>query len=367
MIVSLLQKSIFLFRSILYYWNIRKSIALSARTISVGNISFGGSGKTTLVSFIAKSLLAANESVVILSRGYKRKSKDTFVIPPMQALPNVEDIGDEPYMLKKNLAQASLVVARDRIKEAKKSWELIQSKYVLLDDGFQHWRAERDLDIVLFNLKQWGKLGREALEASARAHCFVFTQFENIEKEKIKDIVRNLIKFSFKKKWPWQREIASSSFPSVFFLRYRALGLFQGSKLIHPREALSQKKVILLHGLASQSSIQASVERLGICVLKEFSFSDHHWIKKEEVQRIYNAFEKIRKEFHEGSNPESDSPLLLCTEKDYYRWLKAFSFCQKHFYYLKIEAEFSSPISMEGVIGGENDFLRLIKRPYFVK
>ena len=368
MIVSFIQKAISFLRRTPYCLKIKESIGLDACTISVGNISFGGAGKTTLVAFIIQRLLAKDKTVTILSRGYKRKSKDTILVPPMGALPSVEDVGDEPYMLKKNLPEASLLVATDRVKEAHGSWNSLQSQYVLLDDGFQYWRAKRDLDVVVLSLAQWKKVGREPMESLTRAHCLVLTHFENIKKEEIERRVRLLAKLPTQMQFPWQRkriEKVDHSSPYIFFLQHHPLGLFQGHNLSYPVNMLTGKKVILLHGLAFQSSIRASVERLGMEVVEEFSFSDHHWMEEEEAKNICAVFKKKRQALDVEQSSEHDSLILLCTEKDYYRWLEVFTAYKRYFYYLKIEGKFLSPISIKGVVGGESDFLKLIQEVEF--
>jgi tetraacyldisaccharide 4'-kinase len=121
--------------------------------ISVGNLAVGGTGKTPFVLLLVKKLAARGETPAILSRGYgaKRPPRHAAVVsrgrgPELDA----HVAGDEPVLLAKK-SSARVVIARRRIEAAKIAAGELGATVLVLDDGFQHRRLARDLDIVLLD------------------------------------------------------------------------------------------------------------------------------------------------------------------------------------------------------------------------
>ena len=102
------------------------------RVISVGNITLGGTGKTSLVEYIAKYLKSQGHKVAVLSRGYKRKITSYEL-----RVTSYENMGDEPYMLSRNLKDIPVIVNKDRVEAIKKAVADFGVDTVILDDGFQ--------------------------------------------------------------------------------------------------------------------------------------------------------------------------------------------------------------------------------------
>jgi tetraacyldisaccharide 4'-kinase len=128
-----------------------KSYELGARTISVGNITTGGTGKTPLVISIAENLAARGERVCILTRGYgrSRPKKRVVVSDGTHILANARSGGDEPVEMARALLGKAVVIAdRDRVAAGARAKERYGVTAFVLDDGFQHRRVRRDLDIV---------------------------------------------------------------------------------------------------------------------------------------------------------------------------------------------------------------------------
>lgn len=138
-------------RNALYDRGIFRSHALGAKTVSVGNITAGGTGKTPLVALVAEILANKGEKVCILTRGYGRKdvTRRVLVSDGKSILTDASTGGDEPVELARKLLEKAVVVA-DRDRTAAARWALGKFKITafVLDDGFQHRRAARDLDIV---------------------------------------------------------------------------------------------------------------------------------------------------------------------------------------------------------------------------
>ncbi len=138
-------------RNTLYDKGVFKTHPLGARTISIGNITVGGTGKTPLVALVAEILAVKGEKVCILTRGYGREDPQNRVLvtDSKSVLANVLQGGDEPVELAQKLLGKAIIIAdADRVSAAKWALSNFGVSIFVLDDGFQHRRAGRDLDIV---------------------------------------------------------------------------------------------------------------------------------------------------------------------------------------------------------------------------
>ncbi len=141
-------------RLFLYGAGILKTKRLPCAVISVGNITAGGTGKTPVTMHIAELLKKRGRRVAILSRGYKRRSKGVCVVSdgkdilldPLQA-------GDEPYLMALRLPGVPVIVGEDRVKAGEYLIKRFSPECIVLDDGFQHVRLSRDLNILLVDSK----------------------------------------------------------------------------------------------------------------------------------------------------------------------------------------------------------------------
>lgn len=160
---------------------------LPVPVLSVGNLTSGGSGKTPLVAALARELLARGLPVAALSRGYGRRSRSSYVLVSdgkrISAAP--EQAGDEPYELASSVPGLAVAVGADRLEVGRRLLEALGPHVMLLDDGFQHRRLHRDLDLVCLDagepasslsLLPAGRL-REPLASLARADALVWTRW----------------------------------------------------------------------------------------------------------------------------------------------------------------------------------------------
>lgn len=141
-------------KNLLYDKNIIKPKKVDAYVISVGNITTGGVGKTPVVSEIAKHFIELGEKVAIVSRGYggKLSNKNINLISDGENIfYNAKLAGDEPFWLAQNTKGAIVVTSKNRYAAAKYAIEKFGVTKIILDDGFQHRKLHRDLDIVLMD------------------------------------------------------------------------------------------------------------------------------------------------------------------------------------------------------------------------
>jgi len=235
---------------------------LNCKVISIGNITLGGTGKTTSVEFITRYLKQQGHKVAILTRGYKRQ-KAPYAVRPTR----YEIMGDEPYMLAKNLKDTPVIVDADRVRAARKAINNYAADTVILDDGFEQWKIKKDLEIVTVDaVNPFGNghmiprgILREPLSSLRRADIFLITKTNlNSNTKELLDSLRKL-------------NPSALIFESI----HKPLGFY---KIGSPDElfniaALKGKNVALFSGIADPESFESLIKGLGLQVGLSFSFS----------------------------------------------------------------------------------------------
>ena len=169
-----------------------RTTKLPQPVISVGNITTGGTGKTPLVEWIARLLAENDRTVCVLTRGYGRQAPDERVLVSdgQTVFSTAEAAGDEAFLMATNLCGTAAVISdADRIAAALDAVKHLHSDCFVLDDGFQHLRVARNLDIVMIDATNpWGggrllPAGRlrEPLSGLGRADCIVITRVDQVE------------------------------------------------------------------------------------------------------------------------------------------------------------------------------------------
>jgi tetraacyldisaccharide 4'-kinase len=173
----------------LYRAGFLKSESVGAPVVSVGNLTTGGTGKTPLVEWVARALARDGLRACVLTRGYGRADESRRVVASdgARVLAEVAACGDEPRLLAERLLGAAAVVCDgDRVGAARWARAELGAEVFVLDDGFQHLRIRRDLDLVTLDATNpWGgghmlprgRL-REPASGLARADCVVITRAE---------------------------------------------------------------------------------------------------------------------------------------------------------------------------------------------
>ena len=268
--------------------------------ISVGNLTVGGTGKTPVVMYVVDRLIAQGKRVAILSRGYRRRSRDPqlLVSDGQQLLVGPEEAGDEPYLIARRCPQAVVAVGADRC--ALGQWVLsrLPVDCFVLDDGFQHVQLHRDVNLLLVDATDVAGLSaglpigrlREPLSAAARASAVLITR---VDREHAAEPV-------------WQQLLQACpallppicvGFPAEEFRRV-------GTDERHSRDAFRGRSAVIFSGIGNAESFRGLVAGLGITVIEMLAFPDH-------VHYTHAMVETIRNKAKAGG-----AELLVTTEKD---------------------------------------------------
>lgn len=270
---------------------------LSCPVISVGNITVGGTGKTPIIISLANQLLAHNLKVGILSRGYKRKNNKsiTVVCDGQGKYASLEDSGDEPLMLAKILSKAVVIAGQNRFLAGQKAISEYACDVILLDDAFQHWKLQRDYDIVLLdyndellndNLLPAGRL-REPLNALERAQHIIITKIpKNYDQQKIDRLKHFIVKKS-----------PNSSVSLCHFESESLHQLIAGKWADEPLDKLKGLPMVAFCGLAKNQGFFNMIEDLGAKVLNKISFGDHHNYTNADIENLKKALKSANAEY----------------------------------------------------------------------
>lgn len=256
------------------YDHLLKPKKLKLPVISVGNIVAGGTGKTPVIEYLAKAL--APKQVAILSRGYRRKSKKTILITPDTP---VEECGDEPYLLKQRLPEATIIVGSNRVYSGQLAQER-GAEIILLDDGMQHRKLHRDIEIVVMQANALFGGGhflprgllREPPKRLQSADHILINGEENLEE--IEEKLR-----------PYTNAPLTA-------LELRVENSYE----------ISSKKVAAFSAIANPKNFYHTLKTLGCDIVETIEKPDHLAFAPEELQGL--------------ANRAKGASILVCTEKD---------------------------------------------------
>ena len=264
-----------------------KTRRLSRPVVSVGNLTVGGTGKTPLVAYVAGVLLRRGRKPAILTRGYGRGSRSALIaVPPGEnRTAGAQEIGDEPALLARLLPEVPLIVCADRFRGGQVAEDRFQVDVHLLDDGFQHLRLARDVDLVTVDateplsdrlLLPAGRQ-REPLSALQRAQIVVLTRMDSTDTQSLQELV-------------------SKIHPRAKVFRCR-------TKLAGWRDALSgttisaeeyrEQGVAAFCGIGNPRAFFGDLRRWGFRLAAEDAFPDHHVYTREEIQGLVDRARRV--------------------------------------------------------------------------
>ena len=313
-------------RNALFDMGILESRTYNIPIINVGNLTVGGTGKTPHTEYLIR-LLKPTYKVAVLSRGYKRKTKG-YVLATEKS--TVEEIGDEPWQMRKKFPDIYIAVDRSRrhgIERLCSDKETRDVDVILLDDAYQHRYVQPGVNILLVDYHRMvtddkllpaGRL-REPKESIRRAHMVVVTKCPY----DIKPMGYRVI----------QRQLSLMPFQKLFFtsLRYNRLqALFSDSSRDLPTPT-DGEHILLLTGIASPE--QMLIDLKPYCNdITPLSYPDHHYFSTEDVQEINQKFSSL-----------PQPRLIITTEKDASRLRKAKGLSpevREALYVLPVEVQF---------------------------
>lgn len=295
--LSLLYGAITRTRLSLYRRGTFHTTKLERPVISIGNITTGGTGKTPLVEWVSRKLAAKGKKVCILTRGYGRKDPHLQVIVSdgYGVLVSPSEAGDEPYLLATSLTgKAAVISSADRIAAGHEAIKDFGSDCFVLDDGFQHLRLARDLNIVTIDatnpwgggtLLPYGRL-REKPEGLKRADCVVITRCDQVKnldplREELMRLIHN-------------RPIFYSEMRTS-----RLCSLKNGPGTLTP-----PARVAAFCAVGNPSSFVEHLRRSGFELALNKSFPDHHVYSQDEIDSIVRSAQ------------ETGATALITTAKD---------------------------------------------------
>ncbi len=299
----------YLLRRLAYSAGIARADRAEAPVISVGNLTAGGTGKTPFVTWLAAKLSGEGRRVAVLRRGYgaPRGGED-----------------EETALIRKAVPDVVVRVGADRVLRAA---EAVRdgADCLILDDGFQHWRLARDLDVVLVDATcpfGFGRtlprgLLREPPEALARAGAIVITRADLAEETALRSLKRRI------------EELAHGA-PTAA-ARHRPDGLFPvwGSGAVSAGAAQDPagKSVVAVSAIGNPSAFAKTLAASGARVLSEIRFDDHHSYSKEDIEEIGRECDRTGADF------------AVVTEKDAVK-LAALPPCRRPVLALRVSIEF---------------------------
>ena len=270
----------------------KKRKRLEGYTVSVGNITLGGTGKTPIVMEIARKAKDLGLRTCILTRGYGAKSREPLIVSRGEGpVAEWSLTGDEPYLMAKKLKGVWVVKDSNRYRGGL----LGGSKDLfILDDGFQHWALHRDMDILGIDatrpfgngrLLPFGPM-REPLSSLARADIIVI----NKTTVELPELVVKLRKYN---------RVAP-----IFYSYYVIESI---SNLQHECISLEELKGLncfLFTGIGNPLYLKNMLSSRGVRIAGQKMFRDHHVYRMEEIQNLLKEAERV------------EAGVLLTTEKD---------------------------------------------------
>lgn len=283
-------------RNKLYDKDLLETVKLNTPVVCIGNISFGGSGKTPFTRWLCLQDSLLDKKIAIVSRAYRAKYSGDFLKLEEKHFQQPENYGDEACMLASSLPQVDVFITNNKSKACEKL--VAQSSYdiILVDDGFQHRRLQRDLDIVLldssvgiesYNRFPKGEL-REDLSGLKRADLFVYSKANTATPS----LMDRLSQYTEDK-------------PQI------VMGYDLGApSRVTPKDSLeilekSFLNYILVTAVGNPKQVEESFKKTFGEAKDQLIFKDHHSFTDLDIEMILHILEKKKAKY------------ILCTEKDY--------------------------------------------------
>lgn len=281
-------------RNFLYKKDILKKYNPKIYTISVGNLTTGGTGKTPITAEIANYFAQKGDYPAILSRGYGGtiSNKNVNIISDGNTINfGATEAGDEPFWLAKHCPKVAVLTCSSRVNAAKFAKTNLNCTKLILDDGYQHQKLERNLNILVIDSEKQFSNGsvlplgalREPISEVKRADKIIVVN-KSINEKKAKSFA-NLLKKKYNK--------------PVFICNMEPADVYniQTKKIID-----DSMPVIAFCAIGQPEQFYKYLQRYDIMATK--SYPDHHLYTKDDIEELKNLMKK------------NDAKCLITTEKD---------------------------------------------------
>ncbi len=281
-------------RNFLYSAGWLKAHRADAAVISIGNITVGGTGKTPLVIWLCKEIISdskfqiSNSQCAILTRGYKSRAQET------------EDYRDEPAILTESCPEVKVIVNPDRVAGAGEAISKFGANTLIMDDGFQHRRLVRDLDIITIDATRpfgYGKmlpagLLREPIASLKRADAVVITRCDQVTETELSEI---------------EKKLSAIINPNIIIARsiHSPTYVQSADNQEISLEQLKDKKIFAFCGIGNPDAFLNTIKTTGSELVGSKVYNDHHHYTDDCLTDIYEQAGVLK------------ADLILTTQKDW--------------------------------------------------
>ena len=277
-----------------YSAGILKRKRLGCFVISLGNVTVGGTGKTPTAQRLASDIRDMGYRVVILNRGYRAKwHGDVGVVSDGRQLHmEAAEAGDEAYMLAKHLPNVPVLIGAERAVTGQYAIDHFGAEVAILDDGYQHWQLERDMDILLVDavnvfgngyILPRGTL-REPISHIRRADVCLLTKVDQAaagSREYINETV---------KKYNDHAAIVESIHQPRCFMPLYDWYMNIGGEGIDVRE-MAGKRIVAVSAIGNPASFEQTLSDIGASIIESLRYPDHHDYTAQEMRDVLEQAE----------------------------------------------------------------------------
>jgi tetraacyldisaccharide 4'-kinase len=286
-------------RNFFYSTGLFKTYSVNAAVISIGNITAGGTGKTPLVIWLCNFLRQQNIPSAVLTRGYKSAAASPQLYVGGQCANRNPQATDEPALIADSCPDVPVIVNPDRIAGAKEAIEKFNAKALILDDGFQHRRLSRNLDIVTIDAAEpfgFGRLLpagllREPASSLKRADAVVITHSDLIGQSGL-----NHLQLSLQKINPRLLIVNAIHHPAK---------IHYPDSSHQPPDYLKSKNLFAFCGIGNSRSFFQTLEKLDTHLAGSEIYDDHYHYTHNDISSLCQKAKQC------------GADLIITTQKDW--------------------------------------------------
>ncbi len=258
------------------------------KVICIGNFTLGGTGKTEVVKKLVRDLKLNNKEVVIITRGYKRKSKENILF--LSGEKNLNEIdsktyGDEATMLFKEL-KVPVVVGKKKKDLISFAIENFNPEFIISDDGYQNYTFHKDFNILIINVNKnfWdnfffplGNLRESFKDSVKRADIVVLNHVDMVDSKEVYKIKRKI--FGINK---------NIKLVTTFYTAKSIINFFNNDEVLVDVFREKNCKINIFSGIGFPESLEFVLKQNNFSIDKKYFFKDHYWYKPSDLTKIFS-------------------------------------------------------------------------------